>query len=256
MWRTIYDSVTGTSHEGTGQPCQDACRVVSLQRAGEIVLVIACSDGAGSATLSHIGSQLACDSIVESASQSALLPDNPIGRDIIAEWYRAARTAVVDEAANREVASRELACTLLVAVVGRDWAAFGQLGDGAIVIEPPDDYRVVFWPQSGEYANTTNFLTGEAALDNLVVETVEEVIRSIAVFTDGLERLILRFQDRSAHAPFLRPMFLKLRQDGDVDAIFPQLRSFLQSPAVNERTDDDKTLVLGVRDSGCAPCNS
>lgn len=257
MWRSIFDSVTGTSHEGSGLPCQDACRVVSLQRAAEEVLIIACSDGAGSASHSEVGSQLACDSIVASSREWIAAGDgDPINRKTIASWYERAQSAVVAEAARREVPARELACTLLVAVVGKDWATFAQLGDGAIVIEPPEDYTVVFWPQSGEYANTTNFLTGEGLLANLEVVERQSEVSSIAVFTDGLERLILRFQERVVHTPFLRPMFSKLRQEDEMDRLFPQLRSFLESPAVNERTDDDKTLVLAVRDSGSASCNS
>ena len=36
-----------------------------------------------------------------------------------------------------------------------------EFGDGAIVALLEEAYQVIFWPQSGEYVNTTNFVTDQ-----------------------------------------------------------------------------------------------
>lgn len=248
MWRTLFDSVSGTSHVASGLPCQDACRVLSIPTAEGEVLVTACADGAGSASHSDVGSRLACDSLITFAQQHVAQAgaETVISRATLDDWYLAARQRIIDESLSIGVAPRELACTLLFAFAGPRGATFSQIGDGAIVLRSAGqfDYAPVFWPQSGEYANTTNFLTTDALLDKLCFSTTEVRVDDLAMFSDGLERLILRFADQSVHGPFLDPLFAQLRATDNVDALFAALRQFLDSPLLNERTDDDKTLIL------------
>ena len=108
-------------------------------------------------------------------------------------------------------------------------------------------YQNVFWPQSGEYVNTTNFITDprfESFLEFTWRDAPED---EVALFTDGLQMLGLNFRDKQAHGPFFAPMFQSLqKQDKPEDLIGP-LRAFLESPELAERTDDDKTLVLATR---------
>ena len=54
MWQHIAASVAGTSHARNGAPCQDACRVQAIRQGGRHYLVMVCSDGAGSASLSEM----------------------------------------------------------------------------------------------------------------------------------------------------------------------------------------------------------
>jgi hypothetical protein len=72
---------------------------------------------------------------------------------------------------------------------------------------------------------------------------------AVAVFSDGLERLVLDFGEaKSAHAPFFDSMFKTLEaipSTGRLPAF--GLQRYLNSPAVNERTDDDNSLILAVR---------
>ena len=55
----------------------------------------------------------------------------------------------------------------------------------------PDDYGWVFWPQHGEFANQTNFITQDNALEVLEFELEDRCVDEIAIFTDGIERLVL-----------------------------------------------------------------
>ena len=161
-----------------------------------------------------------------------------------------ARGAAIDAAAGAEGRDlREFSCTLLVALVDGASAAFFQIGDGAIVYRGADGgYVPALWPQSGEYANCTFFVTDDTAADRVQAAWAESV-HEVALLTDGLQALALRFDRREAHAPFFEPMFARLRRDQGATAerLDRELRAFLDSPAVNQRTDDDKTLVLLTR---------
>lgn len=168
-------------------------------------------------------------------------------RNVILEVLNEARRDLLLESTRRAIPLRELACTVLLAIVDRDAAAFAQLGDGAFVIARGDRYDPVVWPQEGEYANTTNFLTDEDFADSLETVFFHESIREFAAFTDGLQRLALDYAHRTGHAGFFRPLFQRLNSTATVEELLPPFRQFLDSPRINERTDDDKTLVLATR---------
>jgi hypothetical protein len=128
-------------------------------------------------------------------------------------------------------------------------AVFFQIGDGAIVYRAKDGrYVPALWPQSGEYANCTFFLTDADATERVQAARAGSV-HEVALLTDGLQGLALQYASRGAHGPFFAPMFARLR---GVAATRPrslagELSSFLDSAPVNARTDDDKTLVLATR---------
>ena len=54
--------------------------------------------------------------------------------------------------------------------------------------------------------------------------------------------------DNSPHVPFFTPFFIGLAAatQEQLDLLPELLKQFLSSPAVNERTDDDKTLALAL----------
>jgi hypothetical protein len=249
MWKLLFQSIQGTAHERNSQPCQDSCRVRLRRTDRGPVLVLVCADGAGSASHAHVGARLACRGlarlILDDLSEGLSVAH--LERDTVLSWHERLRWQFHQEAERRNLELQQLACTLLLAVVGADAAAFSQIGDGAIVVADGDAYRPVFWPQTGEYANTTNFLTDLAFADNLAFEMRTETVDELALFTDGLQMLALNFADRSVHRPFFLPMFRKLRAAVPGEGLPRALASFLRSPAVNQRSDDDKTLLLATR---------
>jgi hypothetical protein len=151
------------------------------------------------------------------------------------------------EACIRNIELREFACTLLAAIVGNQGAVFSQLGDGAIIYRDGERYQTAFWPQNGEFANSTFFLTGQDFERNLMCRSVAGDFDEFAVFTDGLQPLALHYASRSVHGPFFEPMFAALRSEPTPETLESPLRIFLNSESINERTDDDKTLVLATR---------
>ena len=70
----------------------------------------------------------------------------------------------------------------------------------------------------------------------------------IAVFSDGLQSLALQYETKTPYEPFFAPFFTYLETASKSDAeVEEELRDYLDSPRVNARTDDDKSLVLAVR---------
>ena len=221
---------------------------------GEPVLVAVVADGAGSAKRAEIGARMACSSFVHEieALLHTGLGVRELDEDIVRSWIERFGKEVDNRAEADGLKRRDLACTILAAVIGIDCAVSFQIGDGAIVISDPrqpENYCYLYWPQQGEYENVTVFLTDTHAVDHLDYGLTTHPIHEVALFTDGLQRLALQLQDRAVHDPFFRPMFAPLQAEhpGYLATLSSSLESFLASPPVNDRTDDDKTLVLATR---------
>ena len=252
-WRTLAASVVGTSHASAGLPCADACaaRVLRRPRKGGSLLVAVAADGAGSSERAPEGARLACDAVLHRARRWAAgrADLSTFGREAFLPWLDDARARIAAAARAERRESRDFSCTLLVALVGEARAVFFQIGDGAIVYRDRDGaYVPAMWPQSGEYANCTWFVTDDDAAQR-VQSVAAEGVDEVALLTDGLQGLALRFDTREAHGPFFEPMFARLRAEGEgePESLREELRAFLGSGPVNQRTDDDKTLVLATR---------
>jgi hypothetical protein len=172
-----------------------------------------------------------------------------INKDVVIEWITTAQNALVSISKSKERQVRDYACTVLGIVCGPKNAVAFQIGDGAIVAATDmDHYEAVCWPENGEYANSTYFITDSNALEHLQVKFLNTP-HKLALMTDGLHNLALHFATRSVHAPFFEPMFNRLMSEkqGFSELLTQQLKDFLDSKPVNQRTDDDKTLVLAVK---------
>ncbi len=257
-WRYVHASVPGVAHLASGADCQDAC-TAELLSAPDIgpVLVLAVADGAGSAAQARAGADLACRTLLaECATRVRDSASMAWARTDAEALLQSVRTALAQLADEAGLPVREFACTLLGAVVAADRALFLQIGDGVIVIDSGEDYRPVFWPQTGEYANETHFATDPDALARLECTLLAEPVSDIALLSDGLQPLALHYQSRQAHAPFFRPLFHRLREHAEPGcpaALAAALERFLASPAIDRRTHDDKTLILATRRPAPAP---
>jgi len=252
-WRVAMASSIGQSHVAAAQPCQDAHFHLEAKDAdGKPVMVLAVADGAGSAALAEVGASLACETIarlveayVGKGGRVAAIERPLVERWITGLVYR------IELDANRSGARvQDYSCTLLAAVVADDSAAFLQIGDGAMVISNGAGWRHVFWPQHGEFANTTNFVTSERAVLAMEFVRLDEAVEEVAVFTDGIENLVLQKAGKTVHAPFFDSMFPPVRksQASGVDVELSRaLDKYLSSPTITNRTDDDKTLILASR---------
>ena len=252
-WRYVSASVIGSSHQRVGGVCQDsnACTVITSPLNGD-VLVAVVADGAGSATQAEAGSSLACRSISDRAAQfvaNARIED--ITKATVEEWIQGFQKLVDEKASADGSTPREYACTLLGSIVAADAAVFFQIGDGSIVVADSEEssHGHVFWPERGEYENTTFFATEPDFSANLQFENVRRNILELAMFSDGLQRLALDFAKTIPYEPFFQGLFPSVRAMSADDGaqMTASLNEFLGSPRVNERTDDDKTLILATR---------
>jgi hypothetical protein len=246
MWRFVAARSTGISHLRAGLPCQDwiACLVLPD---GTFVGTVA--DGAGSAIMAERGAQLAVETAIEHVA-------HVVGKGstdfelILREAARKAREAVFAAAIEQTAEPRDFASTLLVVIAGPAGGGALQIGDGVIVVSDGGaTWDWLFWPQHGEYVNTTRFLTDEDSLQILEVESLSSSITDIAMMTDGLEPLALHYAGKSTHGPFFTGMFRPLsctEKPDEICLISSSLESFLSSDRVRSRTDDDVSLILAT----------
>ncbi len=245
-WRVASASARGTSHVKTGKPRQDS--VYHCVTSGG-ALIAAVSDGAGSAARSEIGSALAVKKAVESArlsiSHTSARLSEAFLRDTAIASVLLARSGLEDEARRIGLNVRDLSATLILVICARDAIAAAQIGDGAVVVSDESrGYRIFTTPQRGEYANVTVFLVSRNALDSMEVKSEPTSPARIAMFTDGLQNLVLDAATDTPHAPFFAPVFQWLESHPDGANCDPALEGLLTSPRVTERADDDVTLLL------------
>lgn len=261
-WRVAAASVVGTAHERAGRECQDAsAHAVLRDLDGDAVLAAVVADGAGSAVQGLAGAALLCQhAVLEVAGLLAAgLRVRDIRRSDMVALVASFQQEADDVAAARGLRRRDYACTLVLAVLGAEAAVFAQIGDGGIVVgDDSGGYAWVFWPEDGapdgqasfrgEYANQTRFATDADAGATLAFEHGRGV-DEVALFSDGLQRLTLDLAGLGAHEPFFAPLFGRMREQDPFTApeASAALGRFLQSPRVNVRTDDDKSLILATR---------
>ena len=250
-WQVIGAAVQGLSHQKLGLPCQDALKYHCLPGG---ILLVALADGAGSAVHAELGAQA-----VVQASLDWLLTRLENNRpaecceweELIWDSFQSARTALEQLAQEQDEPIRSFATTLTCLVATPQQLIVGQLGDGAVVAVREDgSLHAVTTLQRGEYANETNFLTQDQALDLVVTQVIDEQFQALAVMSDGLTRLALKRPDNEPHPPFFKPLFAFVESSAssnDPARANDALVEFLTSPRVCERTDDDKTLVLALR---------
>lgn len=247
-WRVLAASVCGTSHQQRGQPCQDAHCWTRLPGG---LLAVAVADGAGTAVLGQTGAALAANTAINTLVKSPRLP-GPSAEDdwanLLSGVFSIALGAIDAEARGQRVNLRDLATTLILVVATPDMIVTAQVGDGAAVI---DDGLGSLIPltclPSSEYIDQTNFLTFERALESIQTTVWRGRGRRLAVLSDGLQGLALKMPEGRPHPPFFTPFFNFVEATDDEAAGQAQLATFLRSPRVTDKVDDDLTLVLASR---------
>lgn len=247
-WRVVSASVEGTSHRARGGGCQDSHASRALP---DGTLIIAVADGAGSAPRSAEGATRAAAHIVASLRRM-LLKRRPVTDE---EWERVmrraflnARLSVLAVARGAGRRPRDFATTLTCAVLTAELIVVGQIGDGLVVVQTHEgELLAPVRPQRGEYANETGFLTMPGMTHGMQVAVVSAHGRAVAAITDGLIRLATRVPDYQPFPRFYAPLFAFVDGAVETSQAAAALVQFLDSARVNERTDDDKTLLLAAR---------
>jgi hypothetical protein len=126
-----------------------------------------------------------------------------------------------------------------------------HVGDGCAVVQDASSgtWRVPLWPDHGEYASTTTFVTDDPEAKCRILRD-EGDLSAIAVLTDGLERIAVDFARLQPFAGFFdgmaRPVATSTAEGRDYE-LSAMLKEYLDGETICSRTDDDKTLVVASR---------
>lgn len=251
MWKAIGQSVIGTSHLATNKSCEDAITYKIVSTVNDETTLICCvSDGAGSASYAQEASAIATKKAVE-LLEECIVAEKDVDNSTILSVAENIYDTLSNLAEERGVELNEFSCTFLGCILLTEKAVFFQIGDGAIIRDDGNNgYAAIWWPQNGEYSNTTVFLIDDINFSNLKIATVNERIDEVAIITDGLQHLTLNNETSSVHGPFFSDLFKWLRmatKPEEIDILNNKLKEFLSSQMINSRTDDDKTLFLATK---------
>ena len=267
-WSWIAASSTGTSHLKHNLPLQDAhaYAVVPVNSDSqtfdaEWFVAVTC-DGAGSASHGRQGAIITCRTLRQAARRhlAASTPNTSSlqeprlaasalpSAETVRTWADEARQRIRAAAQRRGLSARDFACTLVLALSNGQETLVAHIGDGGIVARLADGgaWQALSWPDHGEYASTTRFVTDKPPTP-LRTNITRQPIDALALFSDGIERMVLDMATQTPFARFFSTMAAPLpKEPGKAHTLSGQLKAYLDSEAVNSRTDDDKTLVMAV----------
>ncbi len=250
-WRLVAQHAAGLSHRAAGLPCQDRAiaELTPLAEGSPPALVAAVADGAGSAEHGEQGAEQAVSAaLAVLKSGVASCADAAAALELVRTAFAAAQADLFETSEREGLEPRALSTTLMVALITPRFACFGQIGDGAIVYGDADGLGLAFVVEQ-EMVNVTDFVTEEGAVDRVMLRTVEAPVTRLAMTSDGLVPLLIHRRDQAPHLPAFRQFFTTLLHSTDEPSLAAELREFLDSAGVNERTDDDKSLVLAAREA-------
>lgn len=247
-WRVAAISSRGANHRAVDLPCQDSNHWRSPVPG---LLVAAIADGAGSVKLADVGADIASRVAVEHACRQLPPRRHQTSNSmnlVLRESVIAARIALELEARNRQAQLGDLACTLILLIASQDSLAVAQIGDGAVVVQTKDgSLETLTIPARGEYFNETRFVTSSDALDLINFVLWVSPITHIAAFTDGIEMLALEMPNYVPYRPFFSPLFRMISAAVNQNEANHRLRTLLSSSEVEEKTDDDITILLATQ---------
>jgi hypothetical protein len=168
----------------------------------------------------------------------------------IATWFDTTRDLIGAVALRHSRELRDFAATSVSVISIGSQTVIAHVGDGCAVLREADSGRWIApsWPRNGEYAATTYFVTDADELQ-LRITRVQSGISAFAVFSDGIERLALNFAAREPSQKFFdkiaAPICASPIKGRDAN-LSRSLKAYLGGSTVNDRTDDDKSLVVAV----------
>ena len=201
-WQLAAASVRGKLHAHRALWREDAFALGCAENAAGSWSISIVSDGAGSAPLARVGSNVACQ-IALGDLMGTLGDIETLNDDINADLPRikaalvgaakAALQALRDEADKREQPLGAFAATLLIlvrrAVGEKQLCAALQVGDGAIALDCADGLKLLGAADHGQHSSETRFLTTQNMEDdftNRVKFSMPADLRATLLVSDGV----------------------------------------------------------------------
>lgn len=251
VWSYTKATQVGTSHIKRNEGCQDNAFVYSLRgfksKFGPPLLA-AVADGAGSSKFSAEGSRFVLSNLKAEICRTLATRRTDLTSDLLRSAVSITSARLDQFASKRGHRVRDYACTIVCVLVTDDSAWHIQIGDGAAVFRYGENRIVNYWPAKGAYGNETYFITDESFLDHLHIQK-NDVPDELTLFTDGLESIALDLKSHQPYRAFFESFYriLTQRKVGFQLDLAEKLAEWMQSKLVNDRTDDDKSLVLVAR---------
>ncbi|MDY4573988.1 MAG: PP2C family serine/threonine-protein phosphatase [Intestinibacter sp.] len=244
MWNTIQCAVQGRGHIKSDIPCQDKTYTYSN---GDVT-AIALADGAGSAKLSHYGAEgitkFICKYMVEgfdtyfsekdgAAFKRKIVNDLDDELNKLADIYKCKK--------------KELASTLLVAVVNANQYILLHIGDGVIGYLKDNQLLVASQPENGEFANTTVFTTSRDVLQTMkIIKGNLGCIEGFVLMSDGTEASLYD-KRKCLLAPVLKRI-MKYSQIISKECLEYQLLDSFEN-VIRGATIDDCSIAILMKDN-------
>ena len=228
----------GPDHEKRSEPCQDAAVAES---SGDWRL-IAVSDGAGSARLSHLGSELLLKKI-SSALQAAEYDEemDPLKvRSLVSNAVLDFRQDCAENSLEQNI--KDFACTVVGAIIspGLEYVSF-HIGDGAMVLIGEDDCVVKSLPENGEYANETYFATSENWIEHIRFQDGKMATGQMLIaMTDGVTPFAI--SGATPFKEFLKPL-AKFIAENKPEMVSDALKQTLSTGKAAGISRDDKAMA-------------
>lgn len=257
LWKILTVRVPGSSHREVGRGTDDRVSVRQLATSRGHNLVLAVSDGAGSASHGGDGAAIAVQHFVEHyvGHRQSTEVSAEESRHFAFTATSHARMGLEEHAQENLGTLRPYACTIIGVAVSQDMLTVAQIGDGAAVFAVGDQIQCARTGARGEYINETFFLTGSDWHQRLRTQTFELRADWVAVFTDGVEQLAIESATGTPTAGFFDPIVRALEEadDDEMESIEAAVERLFTSQRVTTRTDDDLTLVIAIRASDDTP---
>lgn len=247
-WKVLCGFETGIGHRQHDEPCQDSVEAVA--KPGNAILAVA--DGAGGRAYSHsaeaakIATTVAIWYLRLRLSHVAVLESLHLHR-LAGEMCTAIRNELRSAALSKGEDMRRFASTLSVACVFEDVAFFAYIGDSPIVVEYFDG-KLELVSQArpeGQAANETCFVSEHSFVQNLKTVRIAESIRSVAIFSDGLEVAAIQ-RGTKPHQPFFETLFEWAAIEDDAEKK-RHLQELLSREDLLRLSCDDMSIALATR---------
>lgn len=235
-WKVAFASASGRLHLTTGVPCQDAAAVA---RRGS-TLAVAVADGAGSATLSHLGAQVVTHAVAAFLCRKAKgVTRGAVGAEAILTCAREAIRIACDQHGGT---LQDYACTLLAVVLTDNKGAAIHLGDGVIAVVRRAGAQVLSAPDNGEFVNETVFVTSPSAVQHLRITLFDTTdITGLSLMTDGAQASLYSRHSGEV-SPAVEQMVNWLDEGTEEEVSQHLLRNIVKH--LLPRTSDDCTVLI------------
>ncbi len=273
-WVVAYASVIGNSHIQLNLPCQDSSAYEAIDENWGVAVVC---DGAGSATHSHLGSEMTAKLglkffkelvTMQGWHKDDHLPSDDLWKGSAIVALRKIRESLGKLAEAESLKINALGSTIIVLVHSPKGLLVAHIGDGRAGYSNGKEWQSCLNPFQGAEANETVFITSDiwddAEIGHYVrANIVRDEIIAFTLLSDGCEKSSFEvniFNSREnkyfdLNKPF--PKFFEpnmkglrtLRSEGkSQDEINALWAGFLKNGTRQfQHETDDKTMILGVR---------